>query len=73
MRPFQSKAGRHGTLYRFRLTYRDAHDPVCPVFDTSTWAYSAEHAEEKFFDSDDDGWRLLSVEKIREPSGVFVP
>ncbi len=55
-RPFQTRKGAHGTLYRFRVVYRDAHDEACPDFDWFTWAYSVEHAEEKFLDSDHDGW-----------------
>lgn len=56
-----SKQGSHGALHRYRITYRDTHDPACPIFTWTTWAYSAAHAEEKFFDSDDDGWTIVTT------------
>lgn len=35
---FQTKKGSHGTLYRFRIVYRDRWDPTSPDFDWYTWA-----------------------------------
>lgn len=63
---FVSKPGRHGTLYRFRIRYTDVADPCCMPDDWYVWAYNAEHAEQKFFDSDDDGWKILGIERVRE-------
>jgi hypothetical protein len=65
-RRFESKRGEHGTLYLFRVSYRDL-DPACPEFSWSTWAYDADHAVEKFSDDGDDGWKILSVRKVRAP------
>ena len=64
--PWQKKPGRYGTLYRFRIVYRDHHDPASPDFEQFTWAYDAGHAEDKFYDTDDTGWRILSVDRVRE-------
>jgi hypothetical protein len=47
------------------IRYVDAHDPCCPTFRTLVRAYSEEHAEDLFFDSDDDGWRILSVSAVK--------
>lgn len=67
-RPFVKKAGKHGTLYLFRIGYRDNDDPASPDFVERTWAYDAEHATDKFYDAPDaDGWRITSVDKVRQP------
>lgn len=64
--PFLTKPGKHGTLHGYRIHYRDRYDDCCPVFTWFTWAYSAEHAEDKFFDSDDDGWTIVKTERVRD-------
>lgn len=61
---YVSKPGLHGTLYRFKIVYRD-DDPGFGEADWFTWAYSAEHAEEKFYESDDEGWRIVSTSKVK--------
>lgn len=67
--PFQTKQGKHGTLYRFRITYRDKDDFASPEFDWYTWAYDPGHAEDRFYESDgDEGWKIISVEKTRDTS-----
>ena len=62
---FESKPGKYGTLYRFLVKYTDKGDFACPTFEWFTWAYDANHAEERFLDSDDEGWRILDVSKVR--------
>ena len=64
--PFQKKAGRYGTLYLFRIVYEDKYDFASPRFSTSSWAYDAGHAEDKFFDSDDQDWKIISIVRVRE-------
>lgn len=67
-RPFAKKPGKHGTLYLFEIKYRDEGDPASPTFEQKEWAYDPEHAEDKFWDApDSDGWRILSITKVREP------
>jgi hypothetical protein len=61
-----TKPGKHGTLYLFRITYRDSGEAADFPFPWCTWAYSAEHAEEKFYDSDDDGWRISNINRARK-------
>lgn len=52
-------------LNRYRITYRDAHDPGSPIFHAAMHAHDSEHAERRFFDSDDsEGWEILKIEKI---------
>ena len=66
-RPFVKKPGKHGTLYLFNVRYRDKYDFASPDFDWKTWAYNEEHAEQRFYESDnDDDWKILSVTKMRE-------
>jgi hypothetical protein len=68
--PFQTKKGRYGTLYHYRIKYQDDFpNPGYPDGSWSTWAYSEEHAEERFYSGDDQGWRVVSIERMREPSG----
>jgi hypothetical protein len=63
-----SKPGKHGSLYLYAITYVNAFDdPSCLPMTWRTWAYSAEHAEERFYDSDDDGWKILSTKRSRVP------
>lgn len=65
---FVKKPGKYGTLYLFRLVYRDKGDFASPDFTWQTWAYNFEHAEDKFFEStpDDQGWKIVHLEKVRE-------
>jgi len=62
---FVSKPGRHGTLYLFRIRYTDAHDPAFGEDAIRLWAYDADHAEQRFVEADDEGWKVLSVERVR--------
>jgi hypothetical protein len=59
MPPFASKPGAYGTLYLFVISYTDRYDPCCPIMTWSTWAYDAEHAEERFYAADDEGWTVV--------------
>ena len=45
---------------RYKIEYTDKYDTACPIFEWYCKAYNAEHAEELFFDSDDDGWKIVS-------------
>ena len=63
---FVSKPGKHGTLYLFRAEYTDRYDPAFGKDAVRLWAYHAEHAADRFVESADaEGWKLLSVEKVR--------
>lgn len=46
-----TKQGKYGTLYLFRITFHDSIDPCFGADATRVWAYSDEHAREKFLDS----------------------
>lgn len=61
MSRYQSKPGKHGMLWRYRITYRD-DSPGSPTFPWATWAYNEDHALERFYDSDDGdtGWKVVS-------------
>lgn len=48
------------------LRYTDRYDEGCPIFESRVWRYSIEHVIDAFHDSDDEGWALLSVERVRE-------
>lgn len=68
MTHFRTKPGKYGTLYRFAITYRnDPPDPSELDQTWKCWAYSAEHAEELFYDSEDDGWKIVAgPTKVRD-------
>ena len=55
-----TKQGEHGTLYLYRVKYRDVsdhyNDGTCAY-----WAYDAEHALDRFYDSPDDGWEHVGI------------
>lgn len=62
-----TKPGKHGTLYLHRIVYRDRFDPDFGTDVARLWAYSSEHAEERFYESDDDeGWEVVEVTRVRE-------
>ena len=67
-RPFVKKPGKHGTLYLFRVGYRgEEDDPGAPVLASNIWAYSADHAAEKFYDGAElEGWYITSINKERQ-------
>lgn len=67
---YVTKPGKHGTLFRFVIMYRDS-DPACPAFDWRCWAYDTEHALDKFWsasDGDGDGWTVLSTARAEDRS-----
>lgn len=54
--------GKGGTLTRYKVTYRDGYDAEGEVIETwFTWAYDAEHAEDKFYDDPCDWGVVLDV------------
>ena len=60
---FVTKPGEHGTLTRFAVYYRDP-DPCSPEFVWCCWAYSSEHAREKF-EADGDDWIVNKIVRVR--------
>lgn len=61
-----TKPGKHGTLYRYELVYRDNSD-MSPEATQVVWAYDQEHAIEKFFDGPDfEGWTLLKIARVND-------
>ena len=62
---YVAKPGRHGTLYLHAITYTDASPGSgCPELRTVLWAYSLEHAIERFAE-DAEGWTALRVARVR--------
>jgi hypothetical protein len=59
-----TKPGKHGTLFRYVVEYRDAHDDCCPIFTWHAWAYNLEHAELEFSESGEEGWRIVSIRRL---------
>jgi hypothetical protein len=58
-----TKRGRHGTLYLYRIEYRNEHDPDSPIFAHRCWAYDLEHAEMQFYSGDSEGWEIVSIKR----------
>lgn len=50
----------------YRITYRCALDPGCPLFVTTRRAHDREHAEELFYDPDDPDWTIVRIERVEE-------
>jgi len=64
-RPFRTKPGEHGTLYLYAIPYGD-RDPAEPPRSCRLWAYDREHAEERFFDSE-EGFQIVgAITRVRE-------
>ena len=60
-----TKPGEYGTLYRYVVTYTDKSDPCCPEMTWHCWAYSLEHAEDKFY-ANDDSWTIVNLRRLVE-------
>ena len=58
-----TKAGQHGTLYRYVITYTDKSDPGFGQMTWHAWAYNLEHAEEKFFERD-EGFSIIDIRRL---------
>jgi hypothetical protein len=57
-----TKLGKHGTLKLYRATYNDGPDSGMPEATCNLWAYSMEHAEERWLDgNEDEGFTLVSI------------
>lgn len=63
--PFRTKIGEHGTLYRFAVPYSGGEGHSA---EWQCWAYDAEHARDKFEESDEgEGWKVTcEPRKLRE-------
>ncbi len=57
------KPGKHGMLHRFRVRYNDPPEGYAGSY--LVWAYDADHAIDGFYDSNDGGWSLVAVERLR--------
>lgn len=59
------KPGKHGTLYRYAVTYGEEHpQPGDPEMTWHTWAYDAAHAMDRFYEGPDEGWVAMSVRRV---------
>ena len=63
-----TKAGRHGTLYRYAVTYTDKDDEGFGRHLWHTWAYDEEHALDRFYEDGDEGWKHLAIHRMRSTS-----
>ena len=67
---FRSKPGKFGTLYLYEVRFRDRTDPDNPFDRGRYWAYDADHAVDRFYESliADDGefFTVLSVSRVKE-------
>ena len=57
-----TKKGAHGTLHLYVIRYYDTSERG-NEWTTRKWAYNEEHAREKFYDGDSDGWEIESVKR----------
>jgi hypothetical protein len=71
VRPFATKPGLHGPLYRHEIVYAGVHDYPDGTYEQHTcrlWAYDRQHAEEIFYSGPDEGWEIVSIHRVRERS-----
>ena len=52
---YLSKPGQYGTLYRWAIAYE--YEPGQPAGDWHCWAYSPEHALDKWYEENDGDYR----------------
>jgi hypothetical protein len=52
------------TLQSYLVRYQDSSGDG-PIWSARYRACCKEHVEDQFFDSDDDGWRILSIKRER--------
>ena len=62
---YESKPGRHGTLYLYRYTYRDPTDAGAPDFNGTRWAYCAEEILDWFAEAEDGPWAVTTPMRVR--------
>lgn len=64
---FKTRMGKHGQEHLYRISYQDASGDS-PVFTQTKWAYSNEHARERFNEScsDDPYWNVVKIETVRQ-------
>ena len=63
-----AKPGKHGTLYRYAITYTDRGDGGFGRDVWHTWAYDENHALDRFYDDGDEGWKHLDIHRMRDRS-----
>ena len=52
-------------MNRYCVTYTDLNDDGCPRFTWHCSAWDQEHAERKFYESDDDeGWVVVKIKRV---------
>ena len=56
-----TKPGKNGTLYRYAIEY--VSDPGSPTFTWRCWAYSFDHAFEKFHEND-EGFEIVRWSRV---------
>lgn len=62
-----TKPGKHGTLYLYRIVYRNDGPDDLQRFTWRTYAYDTEHALNKFYDGPaDDGWKAVSIARAQQ-------
>ncbi len=65
--PELSKPGEFGTLHRYRVEYGEPDGYHGAYY---TWAYSAEHAADKFHDSNEESFQLEGVRRATHRDGL---
>lgn len=60
-----AKAGKHGTLYLYEVTYTDPSDGGCGELTQRLWAYNLEHLQDRFYGAlDADWWKMLRAARV---------
>jgi hypothetical protein len=57
-----TKPGKHGTLFLYRIEYKDPIDSGFPVTVSYMYAYNEEHVYDRWAESE-EGFEILSVKR----------
>lgn len=66
---YTSRQGTHGTLYLYEVKYTDTSDDGIGELSQRLWGYNTEHVEEKFYQAEDAGWKIISIARVPEGGG----
>jgi hypothetical protein len=61
---YQTKPGKEGTLFLFRVAYKDRNDETFGVDVTCVWRYSIEHVYDAW-NADGDSFEIVSISKVK--------
>lgn len=63
---YETKKGEHGTLYLYKIEYRDKDDPASPVFTMRKYAYDDRHIIHWSIEElQSEDWKMVRFAKVQ--------